>query len=123
MIYFVIPIVYSDIQRNVLLDEFITPIELVEACVQQVLVPKFDCNAALSVYDVGARDGRKDLFKEHMYKESYNFALRPSYYKEDKREDLYGTKATNAHDNAFFVWQPHWKMPYAFERPLDWSYV
>jgi len=66
---------------------------------------------------------RGDLFTNHMYKESYNFDLRASYYREDPREELYGTKQTNAHDNALFVWQPSWKMPYATERMLHWQYA
>jgi hypothetical protein len=219
---------YSTTERNVNLDEFLTPIECIEACVLATLVPKFHRNAEIRVCDVGANDGRwgkavkkffpnailtgvelmnmpkppefdfwinedfiqttiepqevvignppftcredgrviykaedfvwkaldivkeygfisfllrtnfkntierywkngphrtvKGLHQLHHYMESWNLTQRPSFYREDKRTEQYGSKNTNAHDYTQFVWSPIWFENYAFDRQLDWHY-
>lgn len=65
---------------------------------------------------------RRDLFKEHPLYQVWDCTLRPSFYKEDKRTQQYGTKQTNAHDYALFVWWTQWNESWYRGRQLDWKY-
>lgn len=52
-------IAYSHTQRNVLTDEFTTPVGLIEACFQKAILPYYaDIRPPEYILDVGANDGR-----------------------------------------------------------------
>jgi hypothetical protein len=52
----------------------------------------------------------------------WNCTLRGSFYREDPRTKQFGTKQTNAHDYAMFVWSKQWLNSYYIGRQLDWEY-
>lgn len=224
-------ITYSDTERNIALDEYKTPMDLIEACFKHAIVPLFDGLAIpVDILDVGANDGRwgkvarkyfpyanitgieimtmpqpdqyddwivgdyithtfsspfdlvvgnlpftvkhengkpkykaeqfvrkslsitddfgfvahllrsnfrhsierywidkqrtvPGLWQTHPAYQVFDFVMRPSFYREDKRTAQYGTKQTNAHDNALFVWWTHWKQSYYIGKHLDWNYT
>lgn len=223
---------YSTVERNTLLDEFITPQALVEACFEQAIVPIYDGRSSpRRILDVGANTGRwgtearkhfpaaeiigvemmnisplprgydlymiadfmkvtfsgpfdliignppfrvrdkedniiykaedfvrkaishltpdghlafllranfrhsierywldrakrtqPGLFQTHLMYQVWDCTMRPSFYKEDERTEQYGTKATNAHDYALFMWWKSWQENYYIGKHLDWKY-
>ena len=64
----------------------------------------------------------KGLHQRLHYFESWACSPRPSFYREDRRTEQFGTSCTNAHDYDLFVWTPLWAEPYGFSLELDWEY-
>lgn len=62
------------------------------------------------------------LHQELHYFEAWALSPRPSFYREDAREENFGTSKTNAHDYDLFTWTAQWQLPFGFSLELDWEY-
>ena len=64
---------------------------------------------------------RVAFWQEYPAKYVYISVRRPSFYKQDPREESFGKANTNAHDYSIFVWQKGWQGETTL-RWLDWDY-
>ena len=64
---------------------------------------------------------RVAFWQEYPAKYVYILVRRPSFYKQDPREEMFGKANTNAHDYSVFVWQKGWQGEPTL-RWLEWDY-